>query len=400
MFLLAADSAPANSFAIPALVTGVAALISPTLALARWVQEKSIKHQYREEMRRCGELLDFVQRCPEVMSAIGASESAVLEKARVELGHCANNVERLLDAKLVKASPPLEMAWPRRWLLLYAPRSWGAALLHAVYNLVIVFCLLALFGLGFNDETDAFQWSEYARVFRNPVFLVGVCVCLFQFWLLWYIATTKDTWDNTLPVRREQLPTHFLRVAPTTVRSLFARVMLAYSTFELIVPLGVRGPVRRELMTNPSVAAILSAIPEAGPWGRVLTWTAAIMCPLLAYLWAQAEYGWQEKRFSLAFPHNFRFLYPSSGWKEVFAQVSVLLFFTQVVALVIGTREGLRIASRFTPKDDVGFFLTGFLLGPAVDLVLGGLLPIYAAYRLGFISYLLRMPHTSRQFSE
>jgi hypothetical protein len=113
MPLLAADSASANSFAIPALVSGVAALVSPVFALSRWIQEKSIKHRYLDEMRRSGELLEFIQRVPEIMSTINATEAFVLDKARAELEQSVKRVDALLEVKAIKASPPVEMAWPR-----------------------------------------------------------------------------------------------------------------------------------------------------------------------------------------------------------------------------------------------------------------------------------------------
>jgi|GEM_PF-3874966 len=394
MPLLAADSASATSFAIPALVSGVAALVSPVFALSRWIQEKSIKHRYLDEMRRSGELLEFIQRIPEIMSTINATDALVLEKARAELEQSVKRVHALLEAKAIKASPPVEMAWPRRLLLLYAPRTWGATLLHAAYNLVTVFSLLGLYSAGYSDETDSFQWSEYVKIFGNPLFLTGICYALFVFFLLWYVASTKDRWDKTLPVRPEQSQRHFLRDIPTSVRDLLARVLLAYSLFDLIFPLGVRGPVKRALTSNPTTASVLSAIPETKVWEKAVVWVAAVACPVLAYLWAEAEFVTRGKRQWLAFPHNLRFLYSFKGWKEAFAQLCVLLFLVNIAAQLAGLHQGILLATQLVPvpKDDADAFLAGVVLGPAFDIAVLGLLPVYASYRLGLKRYFLRTP--------
>jgi hypothetical protein len=397
MPLLAADSASANSFAIPALVSGLAALVSPVFALSRWIQEKSIKHRYLDEMRRSGELLEFIQRVPEIMSTINATEAFVLERARVELEQSVRRVDALLEAKAIKASPPVEMAWPRRLLLLYAPRTWGATLLHAAYNLATVFSLLALYSAGYSDETDSFQWSEYVKLFGNPLFLTGICYWLFVLFLLWYVASTKDRWDKTLPVRPERAQRHFLRDIPTSVRDLLARVLLAYSMFDLIFPLGVRGPVKRALMSNPMTASVLSSIPETKVWEKVVVWIAAVACPVLAYLWADAEFVTRGKSQWLPFPHNLRFLYSPKDWKEAFAQLCFLLFLVNVAAQLAGLHKGILMATQLmpVPKDDADSFLAGIVIGPAVDIAVLGLLPVYASYRLGLKRYFLRKPATT-----
>lgn len=186
---------------IPALVSGAVALIGPTLGLARWIQEKSTKHRSHDEMQRSRELFEFIRRYPKMSATAGSSGSAVLARAQVELAQSMTNIGNLLEKRALKAAPPNELAWPRSLLLLYAPRSWGATILHTLYYLFTSFSMLAIVALGNNDSTDTFEWREFFGYFHNPLFWIGLSSWVIHLWLLWYAATTKDRWDGTLPIR-------------------------------------------------------------------------------------------------------------------------------------------------------------------------------------------------------
>jgi len=201
---------------ITALVWGLVALISPALALTRWIQEKTTKHRSRDEIQRSRELFEFIRHYPKMSATAGSSRSAVLGRARAELAHSITNIDNLLEKAEIKAAPPNELAWPRRLLLLYAPRSWGAMALHTLYYLFATVSILAISALGNDDETDTFQWREFVTHFHNPLFWIGLSYWIIQLWLLWYAATAKDRWDGTLPIRADRKV--FLMQAPASVR--------------------------------------------------------------------------------------------------------------------------------------------------------------------------------------
>jgi hypothetical protein len=385
MFLFA-DSNRTNILVPVAVISGAASLLSPTLALLRWIQEKSIKSRYRAEMVHSRELFDFIQRCPEMLSTVGTQESAVLERARAELAFSMNKISTLLEISASKAAPPIEVAWPRRLLLLYAPRSWGATILHAVCYLLAVFSALGLVAIGYNDETDTFQWRQYAHAFQNSFFLMPATVWVFLLLLLWYATTTKDKWDKTLPIRTVRGSDSFLNQTPATVREVLARMLFAYGLFDLAVTPMFHGMMKS---APASIRPFLSAIPEPKLWAHILGWAAAVLCPLLAYMWARVEHRMRGKTLRLAFPHNFRVLYPSRNWQEAFPSASLVVFFLYFVLVLSSAYRLLTLAPQFVPSGDTTPLFTGVALGVA-PAVLKSVLAIYASYRLGLISYFLR----------
>jgi hypothetical protein len=389
------DSTSGSSIPLSAIVTGTAALIGPALALARWIQEKQTKHRCREELVRSREIFEFIQRCPEMLSTAESTEPALLESARVELAKSLTTIELLLKKRAATGAPPLEMAWPRRVLLLYAPRTWGATFLHIGFHLLTMIGLLMLYALGFN-EADLFQWGRYLDLLHHPlagILFFGAGFLGFQAWTLWYIASTKDRWDNTLPQDTEQAGMFLLRV-PVSVRELFARVLLAWGLFDLpmaLVARGVRaGLLSRGIQFVPGLAAIVDDLPKRSAWENIYGWVISILCLVLAFFWAHAEFSVGEKEVWLPFPHNLRFLYPSSHWKERFAQISLLLFAGFVALQVYRTVYSIPFVNRIAQlaPDDGGGLMFGTLLSHGLAIVSGGLLPLYACYRLGLITYL------------
>jgi hypothetical protein len=51
--------------------------------------------------------------------------------------------------------------------------------------------------------------------------------------------------------------------------------------------------------------------------------------------------------------------------------------------------ELLSIVVPIVPGDDQNAFLMGLIWSPSVDLIFDGIVPLYAAYRVGLISYLV-----------
>jgi hypothetical protein len=383
--------AEATNVTIRALISGAVALIGPILALTRWIQEKSTKHRSRDEMQRSHELFEFIRRYPKMSAATGSSGSAVLVRAREELAQSMTNVDNLLEKRALKAAPPTEIAWPRRLFLLYAPRSWGATALHTIYYLFITFSMSAIFSLGDNDETEAFQWREYLTYFHNPVFWMGLSFWAIQLWLLWYATTTKDRWDGTLPIDTAKV--FFLRQVPVSARELIARMFLVWSLFDLAVPKIFRGSITRAPNASPIIASILNALPKVPRWEHIVAWTITAFCPVLAYLWARAEFTARGMKLWIPFPHNLRFLYPTSRRRELLAEGFFVYFALYFILSILRTHQLFSITVPVVPSEDQGAFLMGFMWSALVDLMFAGIIPLYAAYRLGLISYLVDQQH-------
>jgi hypothetical protein len=379
-----------NFLHIAAAISLVVGPLNPLLALVRWVQEKSIGHRCREEMARSREILAFIQVAPEMASAVGCREPAVLERARSELSSSIEKLNTLLEKKAAKAAPPVEIAWPRRLLLLYVPRSWGATILHSVYLILITTVVLAAVNLGYSDETDAFQWSEYAHILSNPVLLMVALWFVLCLGLLWYAATTKDRWDKTLPVRGVDGDASFLRATPDTIHGLLARMLLAYASFDFVSGLITAGLLRnRPELWSASIRPLLSA-PRPTLWAHIINWTAAILCLVLAYLWARAEDRLQGRKLWVPFPHNFRALYVPSGWRETLAQIAIPIFLIELFVYLSRVKMALALEFQLLPTEELTGFFIGSGLSIGIETVLTVLLPIYASYRFAFITRFLR----------
>jgi hypothetical protein len=246
--MLAAEST--TNLTIPALISGAVALISPGLALARWIQEKSRKHRSRDEIQRSRELFEFIQMYPKLSEVACCSGADILTRAHAELAQSINRIDDLLEKRALKATAPREMAWPRRLLLLYAPRSWVALILHVVCHLVTAFSILAVVSLGNNEETDSFRWSEYLRYLHNPLFWIIFSSYAIHVWLLWYATVIKDQWDGTLPIPTAKK--FFLMQVPASIRELIARMFLVWSLLDLATSVVYRAsPTTQALKAAP-----------------------------------------------------------------------------------------------------------------------------------------------------
>ena len=275
--------------------------------------------------------------------------------------------------------------------MLYAPRTWAATGLHALYQLAIILFLLALLTVGYNEQTDMFQWSEYTRwFFHNPIFIAGVAGWGIRFWGLWYAATTKDRWDKTLPVSPKRSAVFFLTQTPLSVRDLLARILLVWSVyFGIVQVLVLRGPAERFLKSSPLLASILNSLPAARPGERLVSWAVSILTPVVAYLWAKVEFEVSDSKPSLPFPHNFRLFYSTSGWPDVISRCTVLLVAIDVVFQFFRIPQALSIVVTLVPKDDQAPVVIGMLsvlLMESISVVL----VLYGSYRLGLISYVKR----------
>jgi hypothetical protein len=371
------------------LISVGAGLISPIITLLHWIEEKSINRRFYDEMRRCGELLDFIHRCPELISTAGSADSALLDKATTELAQSLIMISHLLEVKSKKKAPPPEIAWPRRLLLLYSPRTWTAAGLHFLCHIATIFLLLILVSVGYDEQTDMLQWSEYSRwFFHNPIFAAGLVSWGIRFWALWYATTVKDRWDNTLPILPKRLSVFFLAQTPMSVGDVLARISLVWSIyFGIVGPLVLGGPVERFLKANPSFTSMLNALPVTPTWERVLFWVVSILSPALAYLWAKVEFEASGSKSWLPFPHNLRFFYPASGWQEVLSRCVIILLFIQVIIQLFSIPKTLSIVYRLIPteyEDSIAIGVLSILLMEFISVAL----ILYGSYRLGLLSYL------------
>ena len=397
------DGYSGTSFTLSAILTATAALIGPELALARWVQEKTTKHRVREEMKRSREILEFIQSYAEIATVAGSDQSAVLNRARAELAESVRTIDHLLKKREATAATPREMAWPRRLLLLYAPRSWVALFLHAANHVLAVFGLVLLVALGFNDETGEFQWTEYSRLFHSafsPFFLVCLLFWTFLAFLLWYVTTTKDYWDKTLPIHIGQAPKSFLGQTPKNCPGLFARVLLASSIFDIVFSLTTSRIFERTVEEIASrtfaLQAILNEFLKGDTWTRLFgwySWIISILCIALAYLWSKEEFNMTEKNLWLPFPHSFRFLYSSSHWQERFSQALIALLAIYIGRRIYGFYQLLPIVdqiAQFVPEESRNAYSFGVRFGTILDILMSGVLPLYGSYRLGLISNLTK----------
>lgn len=383
--MLAAEAT--SNLTIPALISGAVALVSPALAVARWVQEKSTKHRSREEMRHSREVFEFIQTYPKMVDATPSSNPEILPRAQAELADSIHRIEALLELRAAKKASPLEMTWPRRLLLLYAPRSWGAVALHAIWYVITAFFILGIISLGNNEETDSFLLSEYLRYFHSSLFWLVLSFFAIQAWILWYAAVTKDRWDGTLPTATAN-NRFFLMQGPNTVRELIARLFLVWSLYDLATSQIFRIWDKKLLQESPLLLQIINAIPKAPSWKHVIANIAAASCPILAYLWAKAEFSGRGIKLRVFFPHNLRFLYPTSGIQDRLARVFIVFFSIYSFLVFLRLQELLSIAVPYVPSEDQGAFLSGFVLSPAIDLIFMGAIPLYAAYRLALMEYI------------
>jgi hypothetical protein len=106
-------------------------------------------------------------------------------------------------------------------------------------------------------------------------------------------------------------------------------------------------------------------------------------------LWARAEFAGGERKPDVSFPHNLRFLYPTSGVQERLAQMFVLVFTIYFFLVILRFNQLLSIALPLVPTEDQEAFLAGFLSSPVVDLIFAAVVPLYASYRLGLLRYLI-----------
>jgi hypothetical protein len=144
----------------------------------------------------------------------------------------------------------------------------------------------------------------------------------------------------------------------------------------LAVPEIFRKSALRAIEDSPIFAPVLNALPKPPTWEHVVGWTAAILCPVLAYLWARAEFMGRGRKLWIAFPHNFRFLYPTSRRQEIFAQGLFVLFLIHFILLMFKLHELLSVMIPFIPTDDQGAFFTGLAWSPLVDLIFAGIVPL------------------------
>jgi hypothetical protein len=115
-----------------------------------------------------------------------------------------------------------------------------------------------------------------------------------------------------------------------------------------------------------------------------------VFCPILAYLWARAEFKARGNRLWVPFPHNLRFLYLVPKWQELLAQSSIVLFILYLVLSALRLQQLLSIVLPVVPSEEQGAFLVGLSYSPAVDVIFSGIVPLYASYRVALVSYFFR----------
>lgn len=375
-----------GQLAIPAVILGTAALVSPALALARWLQEKTFKYRYRVEMVHSKELSEFIKLCPELTETAGTARSELAALARSELTKSLANIEILLNRKNAKEAAPVEMSWPRRWFLLYSPRTKWATVFHTLFQLTLVFVISFVLLLSFDEDQGKFAFND----FHHPLFWVVVAVWALRLGMIWYIASAKDHWDGALPATEPQSSRLFLRHQAGSAPEVVARLFLLWSAWDIVFPLFFRNPVTRDwnamITTSPELQRILNALPSATRWEQVFSWILSLFCIALAYLWAKAEYMGKGRDLWLPFPRKLRFLYPASGFAERFSRLGLVLLSASTLLTVYLGRQAIATIWPLVPEDARDSFVVGAISG-SIENVLSSFVAFYGCYRLALIEY-------------
>ena len=395
------DGSSGASLTLPAIVAGIVTVVGPSLALARWVQEKTTAYRLREEMKHSREILEFVQSCPDMLSTSELVNSEILNRARADLAKSLGRIDYLFERRLATAASPNEMAWPRRLLLLYAPRSWTALGLHVTIYIATALGLLFMVSIGFSDDTGEFLWSEYSRVSQNGIFpflSAGLLLWAFIVSLLWYVTSTRDHWDGALPRHARRIPRSFLRETPAATPELFAHLLLAWAVFDIVFILAFKGVfahfIQRAATDVPWFGVMLSELQKDDVWSQVFkwySWTLSALFVVLGYLWSKVEFKARGKNLLLPLPHSLRFLYPASNWQERFSRLLFVLVMIQMARFVYDLCDSLQTVNKIAlllPEVSRDAFSFGSLFGPVLNILMLGALPLYGSYRLGLISHL------------
>lgn len=372
----AASTNPIKGF-LPTLISG-AALITPTITLVRWLQERRYTHRLRDHVQRSKELLAFIENCPDMLKASQSPDESVIANARVELGRTLATVNTLLQRQNIKGSLPKEVSRPARLLLFYAPRSWAAMGLHLLYHIQTALFITILFGSSYAETTDSYQWSEFVRMLQNPLFSAFLLFMSLLMWTIWYSAITKDRWDRTLPSRAHRF---FLANTPLTVRELLARLLLVWNGVDWLSGVAVfvyRGTLEKAIpswIDNISLPATVRTVNHISPAVAVI----------VGYLWARVES--QPATAHIPFPRNLRFLYPAATRREGWWRIATFWFVLSGVTLTWYFTLYIRSAPAMTDPDE----WLGFVIGTSMTALVMGLynvvLPLYGSYRCSLANY-------------
>lgn len=107
---------------ITVLVT-IGGLVTPVVTLVRWLQERDAVQRNHNELQRSLQLLDFITRCPEMITATGFSDG-ILERAKAELSHSLTRIDDSLKASATLRAPR-QFNWFRRWFSCICQRDGG-----------------------------------------------------------------------------------------------------------------------------------------------------------------------------------------------------------------------------------------------------------------------------------
>lgn|GEM_PF-1901382 len=347
------------------------------------LSRRSLRHRKEERLKQANELLQFFQLSAtlEGVAPNPSLASSVVHRAKGELDRVLVDLNQILDTP---ANPPAvrgEMSFLRRWFLLYAPQGWRTWVAHCLfYSITLVFVLFT-YSIGYDDTRDEFLWNTFAKDITTFPSSFGVFA--FGFVVLWlrYWGTVEDSWSaggQTTPLGR--LAVLFLWHKPVNRGELLGRLLLIGTVGRFLI-----GP-----LVPPEMDSVIMR------WHIINPLFPACVSVFLGYYWSQAELrAFLAARPKLAFPHNLRFLYRSSGLEAWLAQIAFYSFACLAIAEVLYVRpclssiEGIRacipqnLLSLNGSADEVFFLRLGWFAAASMTLFL----PVYGSYRWGLAGF-------------
>lgn len=378
MLLIDASASPFKGF-FPTLIS-VSVLITPAITLLRWLQERRYSHRLHDNLEKSKGLLEFIERHPEMMKAVGSSEENTISDARAELKRTLTAIGKLLQRQKVSESMPKEVSWPARLLLFYAPRTWLSGMWHLFYHIMTAVLIIMLFESSYDAETGSYRWSEFVQTWGNPLLAVVLVLLGLLMWTMRYTALTKDTWDQTLPSRPHIF---FLTNTATTVRELVARIVVIWAAIDCLSGFAVQRyltPLQRAL---PSWMDTMY-IPELVYIVNRLTPAVALV---IAYFWARTESRPSATDAHLPIPRNLRFFYSPTTQAEHWYRAATVWFLLSGIALTWYSVQYFRAASATIDPDEWFGIVIGGTISAALMTIYHLLLPLYGCYRSSLVSY-------------
>lgn len=235
------------------------------------------------------DLSSFISTHPQLVgSSISLgdnSEHAAIASAKLELKKALFDLSRYAGSP--SASVRVDMiAFPRRWLLLFAPHRRWVWILHFIFYSSTASLLFLCFSLNDMPDLVSVIHSIGPLPFVSPL----VTILFIRYW-----ALMEQRWAEGFRCSASQERVVWLWYLPANRRDLLARWLIV-DQFLVVCVQAYSG--------DDPLFGLWSH-----PWSQYLVFGGLLLAVFVAYAWARSEFSLSKSNVTLRFPRSLRFLY-------------------------------------------------------------------------------------------